>query len=144
VRAFALYFQLIYKDVYTLLCKLYILARNFVDIAAQNAALDAILASAKESREIPANEHVWIIYKRTNTPCGGRKTMVDFYTYEATGEWMRAQGEDAHSFPPEFLGKLAMSFVELRTAPEGKMRGCGAKYHERYVAGYSSLKSLSQ
>jgi hypothetical protein len=84
-----------------------------------------------ENGDIPASEHVWIIYRGTDGLCGGRKMMVDFYTYEATGEWMKAQGEDATSFPPEFLGELTISLVKLRIAPEGKMRECGAKYHER-------------
>jgi hypothetical protein len=140
-RAFALYFQLIYtgrlpskpndaKDEYTLLCKLYILAREFTDIAAQNASLDAIIAKASESGEIPASEHIWVIYKGTDGPCGARKMMLDFYTYEATGEWMKAQGEDARGFPPNFLGELAMRLVQLRKAPEGRMGGRAGEYHE--------------
>ena len=29
------------------------------------------------------------MYKDTDGPCGGIKMMVDFYTYEATGDWIK-------------------------------------------------------
>ncbi|KAI4691768.1 hypothetical protein J4E81_007295 [Alternaria sp. BMP 2799] len=146
-RAFALYFQLIYTgripskpndasdaehDEYALLCKLYTIAHLVKDAKAKDSALDAILVKATESAEIPSSEHVWIVYAGTEGPCKARKMMVDFYTYKATGEWMRAQGEDAHGrgFPPEFWSELAMSLVDKRSLPDRRMAGMEAnEYH---------------
>ncbi|KAG9192351.1 hypothetical protein G6011_11085 [Alternaria panax] len=72
------------------------------DSKAADSTLDAILAKAVESTGIPSGEHIRIIYAGTDGPCGARRMMVDFYTYEATGDLMRAQGEDTHGpgFPP--------------------------------------------
>ncbi|KAI4627405.1 uncharacterized protein J4E87_003968 [Alternaria ethzedia] len=146
-RAFALYFQLIYTgripskrndasdaehDEYALLCKLYTIAHLVKDAKAKDSALDAILVKATESAEIPSSEHVWIVYAGTEGPCKARKMMVDFYTYKATGEWMRAQGEDAHGrgFPPEFWSELAISLVDKRSLPDRRMAGMDAnEYH---------------
>ncbi|KAI4697771.1 uncharacterized protein J4E84_000904 [Alternaria hordeiaustralica] len=146
-RAFALYFQLIYTgripskpndasdaehDEYALLCKLYTIAHLVKDANAKDSALDAVFVKATESAEIPSSEHVWIVYAGTEGPCKARKMMVDFYTYKATGEWMRAQGEDAdgRGFPPEFWSELAMSLVDKRSLPDRRMAGMDAnEYH---------------
>jgi hypothetical protein len=40
----------------------------------------------------------------TEGPCAGRRMMVDFYRYEATGEWMKKQGEDVGGFRWKFWG----------------------------------------
>ncbi|KAH6873094.1 hypothetical protein BKA58DRAFT_456703 [Alternaria rosae] len=146
-RAFALYFQLIYTghipskpndvsntehDEYALLCKLYIIAHFVEDAKAENYVLDAILAKATESADLPSSDYVWIVYASTGGPCKARKMIVDFYTYKATGEWMRAQGEDAQGrgFPPEFWSELAMSLVDKRSVPDQRMASMDAKeYH---------------
>ncbi|KAI4955563.1 hypothetical protein J4E91_001424 [Alternaria rosae] len=134
-RAFALYFQLIYTghipskpndvsntehDEYALLCKLYIIAHFVKDAKTEHSALDAIIAKATESADIPSSDHVWIVYAGTGGPCKAWKMMVDFCTYKATGEWMRAQGEDAQGrgFPPEFWSELAKSLVDKRSVPD--------------------------
>jgi hypothetical protein len=148
-RAFALYFQLLYTgqipskpnnaayanhDEYALLCKLYIVAHMLKDTKAANSALNAIFATATESPKIPSSEHVWIVYAGTEGQCGARKMLVDFYTYEATGDWMRAQGEDAQGqgFPPEFWSELAMKLVEKRRVPDGRMARMNiTEYHEQ-------------
>jgi hypothetical protein len=124
--AFSLYAQLLYTghipsgspttktaDEYGPLYKLYILMRNFDDIAAQNAALDAILSKAMEpfaSPEVtlPRCEHVGIIYGGTEGPYAARRLMVDLYTSQASGELLQ------DVFPPEFMGELAISWLDVR------------------------------
>jgi len=69
------------------------------DRVTRNIALEAVLTKAKEDRDMPFPEHVWMVYKGTSGPCGARRMMVDFYLNGATERIIRGQ-----SFPPEFMG----------------------------------------
>jgi hypothetical protein len=130
-RAFALYFQLIYTgrlpskpsstinstEEYTLLCNLYILARKFTDVHAQNAALDAIHAKATEIQPLsdtkttlPTREHVTTIYNDIDGPCAGRRLMVDLYASQAMEEDFT---DDMEDWPAVFMGGLALRLTTV-------------------------------
>jgi hypothetical protein len=128
-QAFALYVQFLYtghipsKSVestdtseHTHLCRLYNLALKLQDVAAQNAACDAIYAKATEPVEnmqdaLPRREHIDVIYSGTSEQCAAKRLMVDLYTAQAKSEWLQ-NAED--KFPPAFMSALAVNLMGTR------------------------------
>jgi ACT domain-containing protein len=128
-QAFALYVQFLYTghipsklsettdtSEHTHLCRLYNLALSLQDVAAQNAACDAIYAKATEPVEnmqdaLPRRDHIEIIYSGTLEQCAAKRLMVDLYTAQANREWLQ-NAED--KFPPDFMSALAVNLMGIR------------------------------
>ncbi|KAH7095249.1 hypothetical protein FB567DRAFT_24152 [Paraphoma chrysanthemicola] len=143
--AFALYVQYLYtgqipskptsvtaSNEYTTLCKLYILAYDFEDIPAQNAACDATYAKAMESNgdiqnSLPQREHIDIIYSGTSSPCAARRLLVDLYTAYAKDEWLSTHTE---TLPQQFMGELALNLMKHRAAWLSHIIGSKEQYHK--------------
>jgi hypothetical protein len=131
-QAFALYIQYLYTghipskpsqktaaegEEYSMLCKLYVFSFQQEDIAAQNAACDAIYAKAYEfnapSQEaMPRNEHIRIIYNGTSGDCAGRRLLLDGHASQANRTWMR---DKMNGLPPEFTRDLALKLMDYRS-----------------------------
>jgi hypothetical protein len=90
------------------------------DTVTRTIALEAIHAKAKEYQSMPTNEHVWMLYKGTNGPCGARKLMVDLYTHKATAELVMGK-----SFPQEFFRDITVRLVARREFIKGRDEGLG-------------------
>ncbi|KAH7085599.1 hypothetical protein BKA63DRAFT_21246 [Paraphoma chrysanthemicola] len=143
--AFALYIQYLYtghipskstsvttSNEHTTLCKLYILAYDFENIPAQNAACDAIYAKAMESvgdiqNSLPQCEHIDIIYSSTSSPCAARRLLADLYTAYAKDEWLSAHKE---TLPQQFVKELALNLMKHRAAWLAHIVGPNQHYHE--------------
>lgn len=131
-KAFALYIQYLYTgnipskpsqktaagvDEYSMLCNLYVFAFQHEDVAAQNAACDAIHTKAYKlitppEEALPRNEHIRTIYGGTTEPCAARRLLVDVQASQANRIWMSDRMND---LPPQFACDLALKLMDYRS-----------------------------
>lgn len=105
-------------DIYSLLCRAYVLGEVLLDWTFKNAIIDIISASTKTIEYFPDGKTVSILYEGTPISSPARRLMVDFYAH------VLHDSEDWHSYlddcPRDFLLDVLKAITFLR--PSVNMR----------------------
>lgn len=104
------------------LARCYVLGEKLMDVAFQNAVMDAILDRAMREDLYPSSGFTRIIFQGTTKSSPARKVLVDFWTWAGNESWVAEHDDLCEDIHTDFVAALVPALLRQRAAPDPKAR----------------------